>query len=186
MCIIVPMYIERVPNRNSPPCTLLRESYRSGGKVKKRTLANLSKWPEQIVAQLQIILRGGHAVEKIEESFDIVRTRPHGHVASVLGTLRKLGLHRIIASRRCRNRDLVEAMITSRIIKPRSKLATARGISEATESSSLSQALDLPNVDQNELYQAMDWLLSRQDRIEAALAREHVCDGSLVLYDVPS
>ncbi len=127
------MYIERVPNRNSPPAVLLRESYREGKKVRKRTLANLSKLPDEAVDGLKILLKGGKAIEDIEETFNIVRSRPHGHVAAVLGTIKKIGLDSIISSENTRNRRLVLSMIAARIIAPKSKLATARGLKEATK-----------------------------------------------------
>ena len=124
------MYIERVPNRNSPPAVLLRESYRSGKKIRKRTLANLSKLPPDVIDNLRIALKGGVAFkpEQIPDTFSIIRSLPHGHVAAVLGTLKKLDLHNLIASEASRTRELVLAMIVARIIDPRSKLATARGL----------------------------------------------------------
>lgn len=131
------MYIERVPNRNSPPAILLRESYREGKKVCKRTLANLSKLPDEAVDGLKILLKGGKAIEDIEEAFKIVRSRPHGHVAAVLGMINKIGLDSIISGENTRNRRLVLSMIAARIIAPASKLATARGLQQATKLSSL-------------------------------------------------
>ena len=122
------MYIETVPNRNSPPCTLLRESYRQHGKVKKRTVSNLSKWPPEMVEGLRKLLKGGVMVDSIEESFDVIRSLPHGHVAAVVGTLRRLGLDRIIGHKGSRKHALNVAMIVARLIDPRSKLATARGL----------------------------------------------------------
>jgi len=180
------MYIESVPNRNSPPAILLRESWRDGGKIRKRTLANLSKWPPHLVDGLRILLRGGTAVPRGEASqkekgFDITRSRPFGHVAAVLGVLRGLGLDRLIAARRSRLRDLAVAMIVARIVAPRSKLATARGLSGDTLSCGLGEALALGDVDEDELYEAMDWLLQRQGRIERALADRHLEDGALAV-----
>ena len=180
------MHIERVPNRNSPPAVLLRESYREGGKVRKRTLANLSKLPEEAVEGLRILLKGGTAIGKLEEAFEIVRSRPHGHVAAVLGTLRKLGLEQLIATERTRERDLVVAMIVARILDPRSKLATARGLNIETCNSTIGELLKVANADADELYEAMDWLLERQPQIETYLAQKHLEDGTLVLYDVSS
>ncbi len=182
---MVVMYIESVPNRDSPPCILLRESYRHGGKVRKRTLANLTQWPPKVVAGLRALLKGGK-VSVAGEGFEIERSLPHGHVAAVLGVLRDVGLHKIIASRRCRQRDLVVAMIVARIIDPRSKLATARGLSDETAFTSLGEVLGLGGIDENDLYAAMDWLLVRQERIETALAGRHLHDGTLVLYDLSS
>ena len=184
MAIVVVMYIESVPNRNSPPCTLLRESYRHGGKVRKRTLANLTQWPPEVVAGLRALIKGGKV--SLDGDFEIERSLPHGHVAAALGVLRGIGLHKIIASRRCRQRDLAVAMIVARIIDPRSKLATARGLSDETAFTSLGEALGLGEIDENDLYAAMDWLLARQKRIEAALAGRHLHDGTLVLYDLSS
>jgi len=184
MAIVVVMYIESVPNRNSPPCTLLRESYRHGGKVRKRTLANLTQWPPEVVAGLRALIKGGKV--SFDGDFEIERSLPHGHVAAALGVLRGIGLHKIIASRRCRQRDLAVAMIVARVIDPRSKLATARGLSDETAFTSLGEALGLGEIDENGLYAAMDWLLARQKRIEAALAGRHLHDGTLVLYDLSS
>ena len=185
MTIVVVMYIENVPNRNSPPCTLLRESYRHGGKVRKRTLANLTQWPPEVVAGLRALIKGGK-VSFDGEGFEIQRSLPHGHVAAALGVFRDLELHKIIAPRRCRQRDLAVAMIVARIIDPRSKLATARGLSGKTAFTSLGEVLALGDIDENDLYVAMDWLLARQKRIEAALAGRHLHDGTLVLYDLSS
>ena len=185
MTIMVVMYIENVPNRNSPPCTLLRESYRHGGKVRKRTLANLTQWPPEVVAGLRALIKGGK-VSFDGEGFEIERSLPHGHVAAVLGVLHSLELHKIIAPRRCRQRDLAVAMIVARIIDPRSKLATARGLRDETAFTSLGEVLAFGEIDENDLYAAMDWLLERQERIEAALAGRHLHDGTLVLYDLSS
>lgn len=180
------MYIDIVPNRNSPPAVLLRESYREGGKVKKRTIANLSKLPMDVIDQLRILLRGGHAIESFEESIEVLRSLPHGHVAAVLGTLIKTGLDHIISSEKSRVLSLILAMIIARIIEPESKLATARGLDPETASSSLGEVLGLGPVSENELYFAMDWLLGEQERIENTLAARHLQGGALVLYDITS
>jgi transposase len=180
------MYIETVPNRDSPPCTLLRESYRDHGVVKKRTVSNLSKWPPEMVDGLRKMLKGGVVVESLEESFDVTRSLPHGHVAAVVGTLRRLGLDRIIGDRGAREHALNVAMIVARLIDPGSKLATARGLGEETMFSSLGEMLGVESADEDELYGAMDWLGKRQERIEAELAARHLQNGSLVLYDVTS
>ena len=180
------MYIESVPNRNSPPAILLRESYRDGGKVKKRTLANLSKWPAALIEGLRVLLKGGTAVARLEDAFDIVRARPHGHVAAVLGTLKELRLDRLIAPQRGPERDRVLAMIVARVLEPGSKLAAARNLAEATAGDSLAETLALGALDEDDLYAAMDWLLNRQERIEQTLARRHLTDGALVLYDLTS
>ena len=185
MLDMVAMYIERVPNRNSPPAILLRESYRDGRKVRKRTLANLTKWPKQLVEGLRVLLRGGAAVDP-DEGFEVLRSRPHGHVAAVLGTVRKIGLDRLLAPRPSPERERAIAMICARILAPGSKLATARGLREETLSSTLGEQLRLGEVDEEDLYAAMDWLLERQGAIEAALAQRHLEDGTLVLYDLSS
>lgn len=180
------MYIERVPNRNSPPAILLRESFREGNTVRKRTLANLSTWPPELVEGLQTLLRGGTAVKQLHGAFDIVRSRPHGHVAAVLGTLRHLDLERIIDPNPSPQRDLVVAMIVARLLDPRSKLATARGLNAETLAHTLGEALGLQAATADDLYYAMDWLLERQERLEKQLAARHLEDGSLVLCDVTS
>ena len=180
------MYIESVPNRNSPPAVLLRESYRLNGKVKKRTLANLSKWPPALIEGFRTLLKGGAAVANFNDALDIVRSRPHGHVAAVLGTLRRLRLDRLIAPRRSPERDRAVAMIVARVLAPGSKLATARNLAGATAGDSLAETLELGAVDEDGLYAAMDWLLGRQDRIERALAKRHLDEGALVLYDLTS
>ena len=179
------MYIETVPNRSSPPCILLRESFRQGGKVRKRTLANLTRWPPEIVEGLGQLIQGGKVIEELPD-FDIIRSLPHGHVAAALGALRNVGLDKLIAPRRSRQRDLVVAMIVARIIDPRSKLATARGLSGETAFTSLGQMLGIHDADAHDLYAAMDWLLPRQEHIEEALGKRHLRDGTLVLYDVTS
>lgn len=178
------MYIESVANRNSPPCILLRESYRQGGKVRKRTLANLTHWPAEVVEALRRALRDDTGVQSLEQAVEVVRSRPHGHVAAVLGALRRCGLERLLSARRCRERDAVVAMIVARILDPRSKLATARGLNGETLSSSLGELLGLQDADADELYAALDWLLQRQERIENALAKRHLVERALVLYDV--
>ncbi len=178
------MYIERVPNRNSPPAVLLRESYREGGRVKKRTLANLSHLSDATIQGLRRVLRGD-AVGALE-AFEILRTRPHGHVAAVLGTLKKLGLDRLLATRRNPERDRAVALIVARVIAPNSKLATARALDPNSATSTLGETLGLETVEVDDLYAAMDWLGSRQSKIEKALAERHLHDGTLVLYDVSS
>ena len=179
------MYIERVPNRNSPPAVLLRESFRDGRKVKKRTLANLSKLPDHAVETLRRVLRGETLLPP-HQSFACLRSRPHGHVAAVLGTLRRLQLHSLIARAPSRTRELVLALIVARVIDARSKLATARALNPETAVSTLGEVLRLGEVDQHELYDAMDWLLRRQPGIEQRLARRHLHENTLVLYDLTS
>ena len=180
------MYIERVPNRNSPPAVLLRESFREDGKVKKRTLANLSKWPEDIVEGLRILLKGGVALPSMGDAFAILRSRPHGHAAAALGTARRLGLERLLDRRPSRERALAAAMILARILDPHSKLATARSLRSETLTHTLGEELGIEDAGDNELYRAMDWLLRRQDRIERHLAARHLEDGALVLCDITS
>jgi transposase len=180
------MYIEAVPNRNSPPAILLRESYRVDGKIKKRTLLNLSDWPAETVEGLRALLKGGTVLPPGQEAFTIKRSLPHGHVAAALGTLRRIGLDRLLGPAGNRCRDLVIAMIVARLVAPVSKLATAKALDPATAASSLGAVLGLGEVDEDELYIALDWLLERQPQIEAALAKRHLKNGTLVLYDVSS
>lgn len=179
------MYIAVVPNRSSPPAILLREGYRQGGKVKSRTLANLSHWPAQKIEALRRVLRGEGVVSP-EDAFEIVRTRPHGHVAAVLGTLRRLGLERLIAAKCSPERERVLAMICARVLAPGSKLATARELNCETLTSTLGECLGLGSANEDELYEAMDWLLERQGRIENRLAERHLEGGTFILYDVTS
>jgi hypothetical protein len=179
------MYITRVPNRDSPPAVLLRESYREGGKVKNRTLANLSSWPEAKVEALSRALKGLPPAG-LGAMVEVTRSLPHGHVAAVLGTIGELGLDQLIGTAPSRQRDLVAAMITAAVIDGSSKLATARGLRAETAASSLGEVLGLGGCDEDDLYAAMDWLLPRQKAIEDALAARHLADGVLVLYDVSS
>jgi len=180
------MYIESVPNRGSPPAILLRESYREGGKVKKRTLLNLSDWPQDRIAGFRMLLKGGTVIPSDQQAITIIRSLPHGHVAAALGTARKIGLDRLLGPDGNRCRDLVLALVVSRLLDPGSKLAAARALSPDTASSSLGEQLGLGMVDEDELYTALDWLAVRQPAIEAALAKYHLVGGTLVLYDVSS
>jgi transposase len=180
------MYIEAVPNRHSPPAILLRESYRENGKVRKRTLCNLSDWPAAHIEGLRGVLRGGTVIPAERDAFTVIRSLPHGHVAAALGTARKIGLDRILGPAGNRCRDLVLALLLARIVDPASKLATARGLSPATAASSLGEMLGLGEVDEDDLYTALDWLLERQPAIERVLAKRHLSSGTLVLYDVSS
>jgi transposase len=179
------MYIAMVPNRDSPPAILLRESYRDGGKVKTRTLANLSAWPAAQVDALRAVLKGDGLAAAPEASFEIVRSLPHGHVAAVVGTLRRLGVMELFTRTRSRTRDLCEALIAARVIDPKSKLATATGLGAAQETS-LADVLALGPLDEDDLYRALDWLLEQQSTVEERLAKRHLVDGELVLYDVTS
>ena len=182
------MYVTTVPNRKSPPAILLRESYRQDGKVKSRTLANLTHLPSQQIAALRSALAGSAVVPAtpLPDAFRISRSLPHGHVAAVLGCLRNLELDSILDPAPGRQRDLVIAMIVARIIEPTSKLATARGLHCDTLHHSLGEILHLDSADETELYQAMDWLVPQQSRIEQALAKRQLSQGGLVLYDLTS
>jgi hypothetical protein len=180
------MYIEAVPNRNSAPAILLRESYREGGKVRKRTLCNLSDWPAAHIEGLRGVLKGGTVIPAERDAFTVIRSLPHGHVAAALGTAHKIGFDRILGPDGTRCRDLVLALLVGRILDPASKLAAARALSPSTAASSLGEVLGLGEVDEDELYAALDWLLQRQPAIEATLARRHLTHGTLVLYDVSS
>ena len=180
------MYVTSVPNRGSPPAVLLRESYRDEGKVKTRTLANLSHWPEHKVETLKRALKGLPPAVDLSEAFEITRSLPHGHVAAVLGTARRLGVDELIDAKPSRKRDLVVAMLVAQVIDPGSKLATARGLRTETATSSLGQLLSVSGCDEDDLYAAMDWALARQEAIENALAARHLVNGTLVLYDVSS
>ena len=186
------MFIETVPNRDSPPAILLRESYRDeAGKSQKRTLANLSKLPAALIAGLKGLLKGGTVIGAGDDGLTIERSLPHGHVAAALGTLRKIALDRLLlstakddASRR--HRDLVVGMIVDRLVAPRSKLGFVRAINGESANTSLGEVLALGKVAEHEVYAALDWLGTQQERIENGLARRHLQGGMLVLYDVSS
>lgn len=179
------MFIDVIPNRGSPPAVLLRESYRDGDKVKKRTLANLSQLePEQIEA-MRAILRGDRLVPA-GDGLEIVRSLPHGHVLAALGTARQIGLERLLPRAAERRAKLALALVVARLIEPASKLATQRALDETTALSSLGASLGLGAVRAKEVYATLDWLGAAQPAIEAALARRHLSDGTLLLYDVTS
>jgi transposase len=175
------MYIETVPNRNSPPALLLREGWREGKKTVKRTLANLSDWPQAQIESLRRVLRGETLVSP-QDLLTTTHTSPHGHVEAVLAMIQHLDLPAVIASKRCRERDLVVAMIIQRLIDSCSKLATTR----AWHTTTLAEELGVGKATEDELYAAMDWLWARQERIEKKLAARHLTAGGLVLYDVTS
>ena len=175
------MYIDIVPNRKSPPAVLLREGWREGKKVRKKTLAKLSHWPPEKVAALRRVLKGEHLVRPAE-AFAIERSLPHGHVAALRAMTGKIGLDRLIASEPSRERRLVLAMILERLIQPASKLATTR----LWHTTTLARELGVEGADEDDLYRAMDWLLERQEPIEQRLARRHLKDGGPVFYDVTS
>jgi hypothetical protein len=164
---------------------LLRRTYRQAGKVKHETLGNLSRLPAVTIEVIRRAVRGDVLVPP-DDAFEVIRSRPHGHVAAVVGTARKLGLPALLGTPRSRERDLVEALIAARLLDPCSKLATARALGAETEESSLGESLGVADTDEDALYEAMDWLLARQGRMEQALARRHLTDGGLVLYDVTS
>lgn len=184
------MYVATVPNRNSSPAILLRESYRDDGKVKTRTIANISHLPPQKIQAIQAALAGSlspsPSSSPLPDSFHVSRSLPHGHVSAVLGSLRKLHIEPILDPVASRQRDLVVAMIVARITEPASKLATARGLHSDTLNSSLGSILNLESAEESELYQAMDWLLLKQSRVEQELAKRHLANGGLVLYDLTS
>jgi len=175
------MYIETVPNRSSPPAILLREGWREGNKTRKRTLANLSDWPQQKIDTLRRLLRDETLISP-QDLLSTHKTLPHGHVEAILTVIRKLGLDSLLSSKRCPERDLVLAMIIQRLLDPSSKLATTR----QWHSTTLAEELGLQGTSEDDLYRAMDWLWERQERIENKLAARHLQEGSLVLYDVSS
>jgi hypothetical protein len=175
------MYIDIVPNRNSPPAILLRESIRQGKKIVKQTIANLSSLSIEQAQAIRRILKGEKLVQP-EAHFTLLDSRAHGHADAVLLTIRKLGLDKLIASRRCKERDLVIAMIASRIMGPESKLALSR----SWENTTLGELLGVDGADEDALYAAMDWLYERQEPIEKRLAERHLQAGCRVLYDLSS
>ena len=175
------MHIEAVHNRGSHPTILLRQSYREGDRVRKRTLANLTALPPDAIEILRRALRGEKLVP-CDQAFAIERSIPHGHVKAILGTIRKIGIDTIIASKRSPQRDLVVAMIAERLLHGRSKLASTR----LWHTTTLAEELSVQDADVDEVYQAMDWLLERQERIEKKLAARHLGEGSHVLYDITS
>lgn len=175
------MYIETIPNRNSRPAILLRHAWREGKRIRKKTLANLTDWPEEVVQGLRLLLKGEKLLPA-QQRFEIERSLPHGHVRAVLATIKKTGLDIMIASKPCRERDLVLAMIAGRLLFPCSKLATTR----MWHTTTLAEELGVADADENDLYAAMDWLLERQYGIEKKLAARHLTHGALVFYDVTS
>jgi transposase len=175
------MYIETVPNRKSRPAILLREGWREGKKTVKRTLANLSDWPQPKIEALRRVLRD-EALVSPEDLLTTGQTLPHGHVEAILAMIHQLGLEAVVSSKPCRERDLVVAMIVQRLIDPCSKLATTR----VWHTTTLAEELGVAGATEDELYAAMDWLLQRKERIEKKLAARHLTEGGLVLYDVTS
>ena len=175
------MHIHVVPNRGSPPTVLLRESYREGSKVRKRTLANLSSLSAAQIEAIRAALRG-EALRPVAQSFEITASRSHGHVQATALTMQRLGLADLIASKPCRERELVLAMVASRIVAPSPKLATTRWWHTTT----LAEDFGVADANEDALYAAMDWLLARQDAIQKKLAARHLSEGGLVLYDLSS
>jgi hypothetical protein len=180
------MYIESVPNRNSPPAILLREGYREDGKVKKRTLANLSQWDPQLIEHFRVLLRGGVAVASAQELFTIERSLPHGHVAAVLGAARAAGATAWFGAAPAPLQPLLLAMVVARVVSPASKLATHRMLHDDTATHSLGRVLGVGQVPPEQLYGALDWLHQAQPAIEQRLARQHLAGDTLVLYDLTS
>ena len=178
---MVGMYITNIPNRSSPPAILLREGYREGGKVKTRTLANLSKLPPEAVEALRQILKGEKLI-KADDAFEAISSQHHGHVQAVLDAMRRLGFTQLIASRPSRQRNLVVAMVAARILAPDSKLGTTRWWNLTT----LPTLLGVADADEEDLYMAMDWLLERQPFIEKKLAARHLQHDGMALYDLSS
>ena len=176
------MFIDIVPNRNSPPAVLLREGWREGKRVRKRTLANLSSLPLDQIELLRRVLRGETLVA-VDDAFEIVRARPHGDVAAVVGTMQRLGLPELLSTRKHPKRQLALAMIAARILEPCSKLATAQRLGTDTLSSSLGEVLGVEGADADDLYEALDWLHRGQARIEKKLAARHLQEGQRVLWD---
>jgi len=180
------MYIESVPNRDSPPAILLRESYREDGKVRKRTLANLSCLPADVIEGLKVLLRGGVAVPSAESVFTVERSLPHGHVAAVLGAARGSGSSVWFGSAPQDLQPVLQAMLVARLLEPASKLATHRMLHDDTATSSLGLLLGVGQCSADDLYRALDWLHQAQPAIERRLARQHLLGSTLVLYDLTS
>ena len=179
--------VDVIPNRSSPPAILLREAWREGKRIRRRTVANLSKMPPALVDAIRAALDGGVVFPSLDAAVAIRRSRPHGHVAAVLGTLRALGLVRVLGRKAGRMRDLAVAAIVARVVDPASKLATARALDPETASTSLGTLLGLGPVTGNEMLDMLDWLLARQPWIERSLANRHLKGGNtLILYDVSS
>lgn len=177
------IYVEEVPNRGARPTVLIREAWREGKRIRRRTLGNITSLSSDQIDQIRETLKGATLVSA-EEAFEIVSSRPHGHVAAVVGTMKRLGLAELVSTRKHRSRQLVLAMIAARILEPDSKLATARQLGSDTLSSSLGEVLGVEDADADDLYAALDWLIAQQPRIEQKLARRHLGEGRLVLWDV--
>ena len=185
------MYIERVPNRNSPPAVLLRESWRENGKTKKRTVGNLSSLTDETVEAVRSALKGdvvpaALAIADPQKRLEITNVRQHGHVAAIVAMIKRSGLLLAIDRKPSRRRDIVVAMIADRLLHGDSKLATARHCQKETAATTLGQLLSLEDLDEHECYRAMDWLLERQESIQKKLAKKHLDDGDPVLFDLSS
>ena len=180
------LHVDIIPNRKSRPTILLREARREGKKIRKKTLCNLTHVPSIIVDGIRAMLKGGVVYKDVKEAFSIKRTLPHGHVAAVLGVARNLGLDRILHRESSRARDLALGAVVLRVLKPNSKLATSRGLSPESASTSLGAVMGLGSVTGNEMLSMLDWLVERQRWIERTLASRHLKGGTLVLYDVTS
>ena len=179
-------HVDTIPNRQSPPAILLRQAWREGKRIRRRTIANLSKLPPALIDGIRTVVRGGVAFPDLEAAVSIRRALPHGHVAAILGLCRQLGLARILHRTASRNRDLALAAIAARALAPDSKLATARRLSPETADSSLGPLLGLGPVHGNEILHMLDWLRQRQPWIEKSLANRHLKGGATLLYDVSS
>ena len=178
--------VDIIPNRNSPPAVLLRQSWREGKKIRHKTIANLSKLPPALVDRIRTVVKGGIALRSLDEAISLRRALPHGHVAAVLGICRQLGMDRLLHRQPGRQRDLALGALIARVLAPDSKLATARRLSPETADTSLGPLLGLGPVTGNEMLNMLDWLLPRQRWIEKSLARRHLSGGTLILYDVTS
>ncbi len=177
-------HLETIPNRSSPPAILLREARRDGARIVRRTIANLSKLPPVLIDGLKALIKGGIVVNDLDKAVIIQRSLPHGNVNAVLGFARKLGLERILAHKADRRRDLALAAIVARMVQPCSKLATARSLSPETAASSLNTVMSLGQVTEKEMLAMLDWLVKRQSWIERSLAKRHLGDHTMILYDV--
>jgi transposase len=175
------MYIASIPNRGSKPTIIIREGYRENGKVKNRTIANITQWPAEKIEALRLVLKG-KKIAPVDELFEKLSSKHHGHVDASLKTVKKLGLDKIISAKSCRERDIIVAVIVARLCRPDSKPAMTRWWDDTT----LPELLNLDGVTEDHIYEAMDWLLERQGRIEKKLARRHLKDGDMVLYDLTS
>ena len=178
--------IDRIPNRGYTPTVLIRDTWREGKRTRKETVCNITRLPAGLIAGIEILIQGGVAFDSGHDLLQAHATWPHGHVAAALGSVKKIGLVRILDRKPSRQRQLAMAAICARILNPKSKLATARGLSQATADSSLGSVLGLGHVSDNELLNLLDWLVKRQPWIQGSLARRHLKHGTMVLYDISS